>query len=186
MIRLQPTQGAQTFSIIPSSYDSSVLNSAILRLTENGTNLTEDDVYFTWELSSNGNFVEVSFIDPVPCYTYRATNNTEGTLLFSYLDCDGYRYNVQTIPGTTVRTLSEVLPETSELLELELLEENSIGGVNITLKEGATYTIELYTSTDILYKDLVYVTSQTDKKKVHSINDSYTTVTRPDDEYIIL
>ena len=165
-----------------------MLNSAILRLTENGTNLTEDDVYFTWELSSNGNFVEVSFIDPVTCYTYKATNNTEENQDFIYNDCSGFLYSVYLLPGQSsgAREVSEILPTSSEELDVVLLETNSIGGVNITLKEGATYTIELYTSTDILYKDLVYVTSQTDKKKVHSIVNSYTTVTRPDDEYIIL
>lgn len=89
-----------------------------MSLIENGTNITRDNIEYEWEVSSNGNFVDIT--------------------------------------------------------------------LSLSLKEGSIHTIKLYTETDILYKDLVYVTSQTDKKKVHSINSDYTEVARPDDEYIIL
>lgn len=60
MIRLNPTQSAQTFSVIPSSYSATVLDAATISLVENGTNQDESNVSFSWALSSNGNFVNIT------------------------------------------------------------------------------------------------------------------------------
>ena len=36
----------------------------------------------------------------------------------------------------------------------------------ITFKEDQIYTLELTTTTDVLYRDLIYITSKTNKKEV--------------------
>ena len=68
MIKLRPIIAAQTFSIIPSTYLSEKISSSILSLTENGTNLSEDNVPFTWSFSSNGNFIEITM---TPSLTFK-------------------------------------------------------------------------------------------------------------------
>jgi len=120
VIRLLPTDTEQTFSIIPSSFASADLDSASISLVENGTNLSEADVTFTWAASSNGNFIEIS-ITPT-----------------------------------------------------------------ITLKEDQIYSIEIATTTDVLYRDLIYVTSKTNKKEVFAYPESYDEYSDGDDEYIVL
>jgi len=120
MIRLKPIATAQTFSIIPSSYLSLDLNAATLSLKENGTNKEEADVSFSWALSSNGNYVEI----------------------------------------TATPT--------------------------ITLVEGQTYTLSLSTVTDLLYKDLVYITTKDNKKEVFSLPDTYEEYDLGETEYIVL
>lgn len=120
MIRLRPITTEQTFSIIPSSFAASDLNAATLSLTENGTNVSEADVAFTWQASSNANFVELS-----------------------------------------------VTP-------------------TITLSEGQIYTLELNTTTKVLYRDLVYITASTSKVQVFSAPNDYVQYNGGDDEYIVL
>lgn len=56
----------------------------------------------------------------------------------------------------------------------------------ITFKEDQIYTLELTTSTDVLYRDLVYITSQTNKKEVLSYPERYTERNDGADEYIVL
>ena len=89
MIRLQPIQIPQTFTIIPSSYDLDVLNAATVTLIENGFTAQEldgfDDVWslldedwdvtekyfvipdysFIFSLSQNGNYIEVEMQTPL-------------------------------------------------------------------------------------------------------------------------
>jgi len=82
VIRLQPTDTAQSFSIIPSSYVEDVLNTATLSLTENGTNKSEDDVTFSWTLSDNGNYVVVTATPTITLkedqiYTLELTTTTD-------------------------------------------------------------------------------------------------------------
>jgi hypothetical protein len=57
MIRLRPISEEQTFSIIPSSYN---LTGAILSLVENGTDIAQTNISYSWQLSTNENFVEVT------------------------------------------------------------------------------------------------------------------------------
>lgn len=120
MIRLRPIQTEQTFSIIPSSYASADLDAASISLTENGTNKSESNVTFTWALSSNGNFVEIS-MDPA-----------------------------------------------------------------IVFAEDQIYTIEIATSSDVLYRDLIYITSETSKKEVFTLPDIYNEHSTGENEYIVL
>ena len=56
----------------------------------------------------------------------------------------------------------------------------------ITLKEDQIYTLELTTTTDVLYRDLVYITSNTSKKEVFSYPEAYTEYDDGTDEYIVL
>ena len=119
MIQLRPIQTEQTFSIIPSSFDAADLDLASLTLTENGTNKSESNVTFTWVLSTDERFIELS-----------------------------------------------VTP-------------------TITLKEDQIYTLELTTLTDVLYRDLIYITSKTNKKEVFKYPERYTQRNQGD-EYIVL
>lgn len=55
----------------------------------------------------------------------------------------------------------------------------------ITLKEDQLYTLELATTTDVLYRDLVYITSKTNKKEIFKYPERYTQRDNGD-EYIVL
>lgn len=55
----------------------------------------------------------------------------------------------------------------------------------ITLKEDQLYTLELATTTDVLYRDLVYITSKTNKKEIFKYTERYTQRDNGD-EYIVL
>lgn len=119
MIRLLPTDTEQTFSIIPSSFNSDDLDLASIVLTENGTNRSESNITFTWQLSIDANYIEISMTP------------------------------------------------------------------TIELKEDQIYTFELNTTTDVLYRDLVYITSKTNKKEVFKYPERYTERDNGD-EYIVL
>ena len=119
MIRLLPTDTEQTISIIPSSFAEADLDAASITLTENGTKRFESNVAFTWELSIDGNYVEVSMTP------------------------------------------------------------------TIELKEDQLYTLEMTTLTDVLYRDLVYITSKTSKNEVFAYPERYTERNNGD-EYIVL
>jgi hypothetical protein len=56
----------------------------------------------------------------------------------------------------------------------------------ITLKADQIYTLELYTDTKVLYRDLVYITTKTNKKEVFSYSEPYQEYDDGDDEYIVL
>ena len=60
MIKLRPISGEQTFSIIPSFFNTTTLGSATVVLKETGTNQSDDSATFTVALSSTENYVEVS------------------------------------------------------------------------------------------------------------------------------
>lgn len=120
MIRLRPIQTQQSFSIIPSSYDSAKWDAATVSLVENGTNKTESDVAFSYAESANGNYIVVT-----------------------------------------------VAP-------------------TITLKEDQIYTLKIEIVDDILYRDLVYITSDTSKTTVFSYLEIYDEYDSGDNEYIVL
>ena len=120
MIRLRPIETQQTFSIIPSSYDSAKWDAATVSLVENGTNKTEDDVAFSYVESANGNYINVT-VSPT-----------------------------------------------------------------ITLKEDQIYTLKIEIVDDILYRDLVYITSDTSKTTVFSYPEIYDEYDSGDNEYIVL
>jgi hypothetical protein len=84
------------------------------------------------------------------------TNQTEADVTFSYAASANGNYIVITLTPT------------------------------ITLKEDQIYTLEATTSTDVLYRDLVYITSNTNKREVFSYPDIYTEDAPMDDEYIVL
>ena len=84
------------------------------------------------------------------------TNQTEADVTFSYTTSDNGNYIIVTLTPT------------------------------ITLKEDQIYTLEVTTTTDVLYRDLVYITSNTNKKEVFSYPDTYTEDAEMDDEYIVL
>jgi len=120
VIQLRPIQTPQAFSIIPSSFSEGTLNLATLSLTENGTNIQQDDVTFAWTSSGNGNYIIITMTP------------------------------------------------------------------TITLKADQIYTLELYTDSDVLYRDLVYITTKTDKKEVFTYTEPYQSYDDGDDEYIVL
>ena len=59
------------------------------------------------------------------------------------------------------------------------------GTPSITFKEGQIYSFELKSETDVFYRDLIYITSQTNKNEVYKMPDTYTEYSH-DDEYVIL
>lgn len=82
MIRLRPIQTEQTFSIIPSTYNTTTLGDATLSLIENGTDVEDEGLSFSVALSSNGNFIEVSLTPSVTLkegqiYTVTIKSNTD-------------------------------------------------------------------------------------------------------------
>ena len=120
MIKLRPISGEQTFSIVPSSYDATTLDSATITLVENGTNITDNSVTFTQAESANGNYIVVTMTP------------------------------------------------------------------SVTFKEGQIYTLEMSTDTDILYRDMLYITAKTNKKEVFALPDNYNEYSTSTTEYIIL
>lgn len=82
MIKLRPISGSQTFSVIPSSFASADLNAATLVLVNDETNVQDDNATWTWELSDNGNYVEVSLTPSVTfsegqIYNLEISSNTD-------------------------------------------------------------------------------------------------------------
>jgi hypothetical protein len=120
VIKLRPISEEQTFSIVPSSYDATTLNSATITLVENGTNVTDNSVTFTQTESANGNYIVVAMTP------------------------------------------------------------------SVTFKEGQIYTLEMSTASDILYRDLIYITAKTNKKEVFTLPDNYDEYSTGTTEYIIL
>lgn len=120
VIKLRPISDAQTFSVIPSTFTSSDLDGASVTLVENGTNIVDDSATFTWALSSNENYIEVSLTP------------------------------------------------------------------SVTLAEGQIYSFELGTATNVYYRDIIYITEETNKKDVYTLPNTYTQYDDGDDEYIVL
>jgi len=56
---------------------------------------------------------------------------------------------------------------------------------SVTFTEGQIYSFELKSETDVFYRDLIYITSQTNKNEVYKMPDTYTEYSH-DDEYVIL
>jgi hypothetical protein len=107
VIRVQPIQIPQTFTIIPSSYDLNELNAATVTFVENGFsksyeydgvdkiwslladdwNITqeyflESDFDFSFSLSQNGNYIQVEFQTPLTLeegeiYTFTVKNDND-------------------------------------------------------------------------------------------------------------
>ena len=183
MIRLRPIQTEQTFSIIPSSYS---LNGAKLSLTENGTNISQSDVSFTWELSDNGNFVEITLTEPSVCNVYSVENPTDGPLFFSNLTCEGFYVSGAIAANTTItkRDVSEIVSPTSPELIITLVSETTQEAAN--LKEDGIYTLEFKINNDLVYRDMVYATSNVNKNEVFSYPQIYDEYNGGDNEYIVL
>ena len=120
MIKLRPISGAQTFSIIPSTFVSTDLDGASVTFINDETNVADISASFTWALSSNGNYIQVSLTP------------------------------------------------------------------SVTLVEGQFYTFELGTTTDVYYRDIVYITTETNKKDVYSFPVIYDEYEDGNDEYIVL
>lgn len=56
----------------------------------------------------------------------------------------------------------------------------------LELKEGQIFTFTIKSSTDIFYKDLIYITDETSKKDVFTLPDAYTEYNAGKTEYIVL
>lgn len=54
------------------------------------------------------------------------------------------------------------------------------------LKEGSRYRIEIKSDTDVLFRDNIFVTSETDKKKVYNYPSDYTFYDDGEDVYVVL
>ena len=54
------------------------------------------------------------------------------------------------------------------------------------LNEGDIYTFTLKSSTDVYYRDLIYITEETSKKDVFTLPDIYTEYNAGKTEYIVL
>ena len=120
MIKLRPISGAQTFSVIPSTFVSTDLDGASVTFINDETNVADDSASFTWALSTNGNYIQVSLTP------------------------------------------------------------------SVTLVEGQFYTFELGTASDVYYRDIVYITAETNKKDVYSFPVIYEEYDDGNDEYIVL
>ena len=152
MIRLKPISTEQTFSIIPSTYLSEKLSSSILSLTENGTDLEEQDVVFSWSLSSNSNFVEITMD---PSLTFK-----EGQIYTLSLNgVFDYKYRVLADGG---------IYEDNPLIDEEIA------------------PIAKKNDDDVIFRDLIYITSSTNKKEVFKLPDVYEEVTEDKTEYIVI
>lgn len=57
---------------------------------------------------------------------------------------------------------------------------------SLTLKEGQIYTLTIKSDTDIYYKDLVYITTETSKKDVFTLPDIYDEYNPGKTEYIVI
>jgi len=57
---------------------------------------------------------------------------------------------------------------------------------SLTLKEGQIYTLTIKSDTDIYYRDLVYITSETSKKDVFTLPDNYDEYNPGKTEYIVI
>lgn len=182
MIKLKPIEESQTFSIIPSGTD---LSSTTLRLTENGTNVIQN-VDFTWEVSSNGNYILVTLAETGSCNTYTATNPTNETLSWAFQTCSGQQVFVDVDPLSSLTRDDIGLLGGATDPQLNVVFVSEVSTVGATLKEDSIYTLEIFTSTNVLYRDMVYVTSKENKNEVFSYTQAYTQHDDGDDEYIVL
>ena len=57
---------------------------------------------------------------------------------------------------------------------------------SVTLTEAQIYTIEFGTSTDVYYRDIVYITEEVEKNRVYTYPNTYEIYDDGDDEYIVL
>lgn len=57
---------------------------------------------------------------------------------------------------------------------------------SVTFEEGQIYSFELGTASNVYYRDLIYITAQTNKNEVYSLPNIYTQYDDGDDEYIVL
>lgn len=56
----------------------------------------------------------------------------------------------------------------------------------LELKEGQIFTFTIKSSTDIFFKDLIYITEETSKKDVFTLPDNYTEYNAGKTEYIVI
>lgn len=144
MIRLRPIAEGQTFKIIPSSYDLSELNAAIVTFVENGDTPRNLDGYDdVWSLlNEDWNTTEKYF--SVPEVRVVCTLSSNGNYIDVYLETP------------------------------------------YILNEGDIYTFTLKSSTDVYYRDLIYITEETSKKDVFTLPDNYNQYNAGKTEYIVL
>ena len=150
MIRLKPITTEQTFSVVPSSYSATDLNSCIIYVTDEETrettshspanDLVWDESVFNWE-------------DENRTWDYDESTAT-----------DGWRF---------------ALSSNENYLNITIL---SISG----LKEGSRYRLEIKNTDLLIFRDTVFVTAETDKKKVYSYPTEYTKYDDGEDTYIVL
>ena len=57
---------------------------------------------------------------------------------------------------------------------------------SLTLKEGQIYSFELKSNTDVYYRDLIYITANTNKNEVFTLPDNYKEYDDGDDKDVIL
>jgi len=57
---------------------------------------------------------------------------------------------------------------------------------SVTLSESQIYTIEFGTSSDVYYRDIVYITEEVEKNRVYTYPNTYEVYDDGDDEYIVL
>jgi len=57
---------------------------------------------------------------------------------------------------------------------------------SVTLKEGQIYSFELKSTTDIYYRDLIYITDNTNKNEVFTLPDNYNQYDDGSDKYVVL
>jgi len=57
---------------------------------------------------------------------------------------------------------------------------------SVTLKEGQIYSFELKSSTDVYYRDLIYITANVNKNEVFTLPDNYNQYDDGDDKYVVL
>ena len=168
------------------------MGGATLSLTENGTNTVQGNVSYSWEKSSNSNFVEITLTEvpaPVNCNYANLTNLSGDVVYVPYLDCISEQQELTLLePYQTVQ--NQVIKDLGDVSHLPITVEWVVGGptnkTTAQLKEDSIYTLEIFTSTDVLYRDMVYVTNKENKNEVFSYTQAYTQHDDGDDEYIVL
>jgi len=196
MIRLRPTLEEQTFSIIPSSYN---LTGATLSLVENGTDIAQNDISYSWQLSDNENFIEITISESngwQECNILDVYNLSNEEVHVPYISCvtdengDYLERSVLVEPlgylqMQTLRELGDItgLPITISWFEGGPLDNSQ---VKANLKEDSIYTLELTKDNDVLYRDMVYVTSKVNKNEAFSYPTTYKEHSNGNSEYIIL
>ena len=150
MIRLKPITTEQTFSVVPSSYDTGDILECLIYITDEETNVTNSYLPVAdleWDTASY-NWEDTNFN-----WDFDETTATEG-----------WRF---------------ALSSNGNYLNITILSTSD-------LKEGSRYRMEIKNDTLLLFRDTIFVTAETDKKKVYSYPTEYTKYDDGEDTYIVL